>query len=445
MKKTAAALMTIVLLFSIGFIGPAEGQSKGATHTAGSPARIFVKTAAAVPAALYAGMKRIASAGKSFYMGFACCNDTWSCCTGMHKVTFTHDIYVDTTKVKQPDFQALMGFNPSNFTTAAAGENAAMLPVDAATWFDAALYCNARSKRDGLDTVYTYTSVKHWANPNINPNCVQNLGNLAYDITKNGYRLPTNAEYEYLEGAGKTGDSTTYFWGTTYADDSATKYSWSSVNAGGRSHAVAMKAPNPFGLYDITGDLFEWEGDWDSTYRAVPQTDPTGSIAPALENCGPSMAAKCAKGGSWSSDAQDHQRISYHYKWPDSATGGAWGVNDGEDGNQLGFRCVATISTTPVLQNSSSPADGENTCRLEDVVGLRSGDIQLNFLTTSISLVQVDCYNALGRLVRSASISNPHNGANQVILKGGLSNGMTIICLKQDGKVYASTSFVENK
>ena len=102
-----------------------------------------------------------------------------------------HNFHFNRVNPGQTDFQALMGFNPSGF------KGSGQLPVESLTWYDAVLYCNARSLRDNLDTVYKYTSVSKSAT---------NIAGLTYDITKNGYRVPTNAEYEYATRAHTPGD-----------------------------------------------------------------------------------------------------------------------------------------------------------------------------------------------------------------------------------------------
>ncbi len=363
-------------------------------------------------------MKNIAMKGKSFTMGFPTGADTWSCVTGAHKVSFTYDLLVDSTKVTQTDFKAIMGFDPSNNTSGVAG-----LPVDKETFFDAALYCNARSKRDGLDTVYTYTSVPTKGAP------VTNLAGFTYDIHKNGYRIPTNSEYEYLWGAGTTA---TYFWGEDKTDATFTLYSWygngtgsaTGGNSGGHSHPVALKKPNPLGLYDISGNLFEWTSDWDSPYPTTDQIDPVGPALGVLNACGKGSAvqSKVCRGGSWYCDASGHQRIRYHYKWPPSASH-----------REIGFRCVATAtgSTVPIKQSSSSR---ESSWGMDRAVRTPSGAVHLFFRTASTAPVLIHCSNAQGTIVRRALISQPKVGANEMVLDADI-KGVFFVSLEQSGKV----------
>jgi formylglycine-generating enzyme len=243
----------------------------------------------------------------------------WACYVGKHQVSFTYDFYIDSTLVTQEDYLKLMGNNPSGKNT-----GNLKLPVEQVSWYDAILYCNARSKRDKLDTVYTYLSLTRKGNT------VINIEGLAFDIKKNGYRLPTNAEYEYAERANIAGN---YFFAPDgkNVNEKGNEFAW-SINISGFTYEkggifttpVAGKKPNPWGLYDIVGNVFEWVNDWDAPYAAVPEIDPVGQIS------GPE-GKKIAKGGSYRTDISGHMRIGYHYKWtPESITG------------EIGFRCAAT-------------------------------------------------------------------------------------------------------
>lgn len=89
------------------------------------------------------------------------------------------------------------------------------------------------------------------------------------DYTKNGYRLPTEAEWEY---ACRSGTTTEFYWGENLNGD----YLWYSSNSNGKCHYVGTKLPNNFGLYDMRGNLFEWCNDWHGFYSSAPQIDPTG-------------------------------------------------------------------------------------------------------------------------------------------------------------------------
>jgi len=205
---------------------------------------------------------------------------------------------MDTTDVTQGDYQRLMGGNPSYFTGNLKN------PVETVTWFDAVLYCNARSRRDGKDTVYSFSSLTGTAGDG----CT-GLGHLRIDYSKNGYRLPTEAEWEYACRAGTTTD---FYWGLnfplwtaadTLAMDSNAVWWHTSPDS---TLPVATRKPNAFGLYDMSGNLWQWCNDWHGDYRSDAQTDPTG---PATGN------SRVLRGGSWF-NYDDRCRSTYRVGFP---------------------------------------------------------------------------------------------------------------------------------
>jgi formylglycine-generating enzyme required for sulfatase activity len=181
----------------------------------------------------------------------------------VHKVTLSA-YYVDSTEVTQGDFLDLMQYYPS------VNLNKPQYAIDGAAWYDAALYCNARSKRDGLDTVYTFTSISKTGSP---PNGIRttNLPGCQTHYDRTGYRLPTEAEWEY---ACRGGTRTDEYWGN--AADSL--YMWTGNNAGGHTNEVARKLPNAYKLYDMAGNVWEWTNTFTVQYTSDAQTDPVGPL-----------------------------------------------------------------------------------------------------------------------------------------------------------------------
>jgi formylglycine-generating enzyme required for sulfatase activity len=189
----------------------------------------------------------------------------------VHNVTVS-SFWMDTTEVTQADYRKFMGVNPAQH------KGDSTLPVEKVSWFDAAGYCNARSKRDGLDTVY-------------------NLSIGEADLSKNGYRLPTEAQWEYACRAG----STTQF----YFDSAAiTDYTWSQLNSS-ETKPVAKKIKNAFGLFDMCGNVIEWCNDRYGNYDSVSVTDPAGPAEGSERVC---------RGGSYTSippDLRSARRSSF--------------------------------------------------------------------------------------------------------------------------------------
>ncbi len=216
-----------------------------------------------------------------------------------HKVRLAA-FYMDAHEVTQASFQALMGTNPSRFKDP-------NRPVERVSWVMAVRYCNMRSLREGLQPCYDPRS-------------------LECDFSASGYRLPTEAEWEYACRAG----TTTGYW---FGNDSTrlADYAWFKANAGGTTHPVGQKAPNPWGLYDILGNVAEWCHDRYSPtyYSESPAEAPTG---PA------SGDERVLRGGSWrlSADAcRSAARSSETPMFADACFGS----------DAYGFRCVRSAGS----------------------------------------------------------------------------------------------------
>jgi len=123
-------------------------------------------------------------------------------------------------------------------------------PVVYVSWYGAVAYCNWLSGCEGLTPCYGY-------------------GN-TLDISNSGYRLPTEGEWEY---ACRGGTETRYYWGKEMNGD----YCWYNENSGCMLHKVGEKIPNPYGLYDMSGNVWEWCTDWSWYYPDTPQINPVGN------------------------------------------------------------------------------------------------------------------------------------------------------------------------
>lgn len=211
-----------------------------------------------------------------------------------HNVTFTYSYYMDSTEVTQKDFHDLMSKYNENYKaldwsdSCGKGDN---YPAYMISWNYAAAYCNARSKEADLEPVYNFNTSM--------TNRYESKRRVTIDLTKNGFRLPTEAEFEFASRAKSEND---FFWGKdilnypqTVEDSSEmAKYVVWYGNSNGHSNIVASKLPNDFGLYDMSGNVEEWCNDHFGSYSTEDVIDPFDNESDTM---------RVLRGGAWSGNA----------------------------------------------------------------------------------------------------------------------------------------------
>lgn len=207
-----------------------------------------------------------------------------------HKVT-VDSFYISATEVTQKDYENIMGENPSNFK----GQN---LPVENVTWYDALKYCNKLSEKEGLTPVYTIDGE-----------------NVSWNRSANGYRLPTEAEWEYVARAGTTtpfntensisAEEANYYGHYPYGIEENYFDQEKLETKPGEYRETTIEVgsfkPNKWGLYDIHGNVREWCFDYYGEYDLENTENPSGPTSGTL---------RVTRGGGWN-DYAKHMRSAY--------------------------------------------------------------------------------------------------------------------------------------
>lgn len=219
-----------------------------------------------------------------------------------HRVQITRPIYLGVYEVTQSQYKTVMGVNPSWFSPSGRGKDEVAglstngHPVERVSWLDAVTFCNRLSEREGRKPFYEIDGERV----------------RVPDWNGRGYRLPTEAEWEY---ACRGGTHTRYALGED--ETSLGEYAWFSWNSGGptgpdtrRTHPVGEKRPNRFGLFDMQGNVLElcWDGYEKGYYGAAPLSDPHGPDG---------TSERVNRGGSWLDPPWDCRPANRSWIGPD--------------------------------------------------------------------------------------------------------------------------------
>jgi len=211
---------------------------------------------------------------------------------GTSDVTLS-SFYMSKYELTQAEYQAVMGVNPSFWQQTDR-------PVEQVSWFKAIEYCNRRSINEGITPCYSYltygTNPANW--PGGWNSDYNNHTNIACNWTANGYRLPTEAEWEFAARGGNQTHNYTYS-----GSNDINTVAWYDSNSGLTTHSVGTKTANELGLFDMSGNVWEWNWDIFGSYPSGAQTNPHGAT---------SESYRMIRGGSWS-DVDDHGTVSYRH------------------------------------------------------------------------------------------------------------------------------------
>ena len=192
-----------------------------------------------------------------------------------HRIKFDQGYWLMETPITQAQWEVLMEGNPST-------SKGSDLPVEGITWIEAALYCNALSVAFGLDQAYEFDG---------DPSIPKHRLKVHWRYQANGFRLPSEAEWEYAARSGLSGQRHSFVMG-----EDLNEVAWYAQNSQGQTHPVGIKLPNRWGLYDLCGNVWEWcHDEWrKDAYRNRIESSQSNPVA-----YNPQLTPRVIKGGAW--------------------------------------------------------------------------------------------------------------------------------------------------
>ena len=194
--------------------------------------------------------------------------------------------YMDKYELTQAGYQAVMGTDP-----ASGYGDGDTYPVYYVSWFNAIEYSNRRSLQEGLTPCYSYST--YGTNPDTWPagwnGDYNNHTNVTCNWTAAGYRLPTEMEWQFAARGGNQTHNYTYS-----GSNDLNAVGWYAYNSDNTTHTVGTKTANELGLFDMSGNVWEWVWDIYGSYPSGAQTNPHGATG---------GSSRVGRGGGWSGDA----------------------------------------------------------------------------------------------------------------------------------------------
>ena len=192
--------------------------------------------------------------------------------------------------VSQELFESVMGYNPSiSNSLSASQENERLFPVNNVSWYEAIVFCNKLSAMLGLRPCYKISETTNpdtWGEIPTTSNALWNA--VAWNNDADGFRLPTEAEWEFTA---RGGDSMASAWKYSYAgSDLIDEVAWFKDNSSSTIHQVGLKKATSSGINDMSGNVYEWCWDWHGKINAGEETNPSGAA---------SGTNRVRRGGSW--------------------------------------------------------------------------------------------------------------------------------------------------